>query len=43
MNYTLTYFAEHSEQFRHAAENRYLMGEKITTRLVWENASSTSS
>jgi hypothetical protein len=36
-NYTLTYFAEHSEQFSHDAVKRYLEGEKITPRLVWEN------
>lgn len=37
INYTLTYFAEHSEQFSHDAANRYLQGEKVTARLVWEN------
>src|SRR5262245_1490633 len=36
-NYTLTYFAEHSEQFSHDAVKRYLEGDKITARLVWEN------
>lgn len=36
-NYTLTYFADHSEQFSHDAVKRYLEGEKITARLVWEN------
>src|SRR5688572_11982581 len=36
-NYTLTYFAEHSEKFSHDAINRYLEGEKITARMVWEN------
>jgi Transposase DDE domain len=36
-NYTLTYFAEHSEQFSHDAVKRYLEGEKITARMVWEN------
>lgn len=36
-NYTLTYFAEHSEQFSHAAVKRYLEGDKITARMVWEN------
>lgn len=36
-NYTLTYFAEHSEKFSHDAVKRYLEGEKITARLVWEN------
>ncbi len=36
-NYTLTYFAEHSEQFSHDALNRYLAEEHLTPRLVWEN------
>jgi hypothetical protein len=37
INYTLTNFAEHREQFSHDAINRYLRGERITPRLVWEN------
>lgn len=37
INYTLTNFAEHSERFSHDQINRYLAGEKITPRLVWEN------
>lgn len=36
-NYTLAYVAEHSEQCSHDAANRYLQGEKVTARLVWEN------
>lgn len=36
-NYTLTYFAEHAEEFSHDAVNRYLAGDKLTSRLVWEN------
>ena len=36
-NYTLTYFAEHSQNFSHDAVKRYLEGEKITARLVWKN------
>ncbi len=39
INYTLTNFAEHSEQFSHDKINRYLSGERITPRLVWENVS----
>jgi len=39
INYTLTNFAEHSEKFSHDQINRYLRGEKITPRLVWENVS----
>lgn len=36
-NYTLTNFADHSEKFSHDNINRYLRGERITPRLVWEN------
>ena len=37
INYTLTNFADHSEHFSHDAINRYLRGERIPPRLVWEN------
>ena len=37
INYTLTNFAEHTEHFSHDAINRYLRGERITLRLVWDN------
>ena len=37
INYTLTNFADHCEKFSHDQLNRYLAGEKITPRLVWEN------
>lgn len=37
INYTLTYFAAHTQRFSHDAVNRYLLGEKVTARLVWEN------
>lgn len=37
INYTLTHFADHSAKFSHDAINRYLAGDKITPRLVWEN------
>ncbi len=37
INYTLTNFADHSEQFTHDAINRYLAGDRIPPRLVWEN------
>jgi hypothetical protein len=37
INYTLTNFADHSEKFSHDALNRYLGGERITPRLVWDN------
>lgn len=39
INYTLTNFADHSERFCHDTVNRYLRGERITPRLVWENTS----
>ena len=29
-------FADHCEQFSHNQINRYLAGEKLTPRLVWE-------
>ena len=37
INYTLTNFAEHAERFSHDAANRYLVGDEIRPRLVWEN------
>ena len=37
INYTLTNFADHTEQFSHDAANRYLAGDQIRPRLVWEN------
>jgi hypothetical protein len=40
INYTLTNFADHSEKFSHDAINRYLQGQRITPRLVWDNVES---
>jgi hypothetical protein len=37
INYMLTNFSEHTEKFSHDAVNRYLAGDQITPRLVWEN------
>jgi hypothetical protein len=37
INYTLTNFADHAERLSHDAVNRYLRGERITPRLVWDN------
>lgn len=37
INYTLTNFADHTDTFGHDAVNRYLAGEKLTPRLVWDN------
>ena len=39
VNYTLTHFAEHSERFSHDAINRYMAGDRIPPRFVWENVS----
>lgn len=35
-NYTLTYFAEHRQDFSHDAVKRYLEQDKLTARMVWE-------
>lgn len=40
INYTLTNFADHSEQFSHDAINRYLSQERLPPRLVWDNVES---
>lgn len=37
INYTLTHLAEHLQQWSHDTINRYLKGEKLTPRLLWEN------
>lgn len=37
VNYTLTHFADHSEQFSHDALTRYAAGDQVAPRLVWEN------
>jgi len=36
-NYTLTNLAEHLNFFSHDTINRYLRGEKLTPRLLWDN------
>jgi hypothetical protein len=36
-NYTLTNLAEHLQVFSHDTINRYLRGEKLTPRLLWDN------
>jgi len=36
VNYTLTYFADHSQHYSHDHLNRYLRDDKLTPRLVWE-------
>lgn len=40
INYSLTHFAEHAKKWSHDTINRYLKGEKITPRLVWEKVES---
>jgi len=40
INYTLTNYAEHTEKFSHDMANRYLSGDEIRPRLVWENVES---
>jgi hypothetical protein len=40
INYTLTNFADHSNKFSHDKINRFLRGEKITPRLIWDNVES---
>ena len=37
LNYTLTHFADHCEQFSHDQINRYLAGDKLRPRYVWQN------
>lgn len=36
INYTLTNMADHLKSFSHDTMNRYLKGEKLTPRLLWE-------
>ena len=40
INYTLTNFADHSSKFSHDKINRFLKGEKITPRVIWDNVES---
>jgi hypothetical protein len=37
IHYTLTYFADHCDDFSHDAINRYLRRERMTPRLIWDN------
>ena len=37
INDTLTNYADHSDKFSHDMANRYLAGDEIRLRLVWEN------
>lgn len=36
INYTLTYFADHSDEFSHDAANRYLVEDRVTPYTLWE-------
>ena len=40
INYTLTHFADHCDQFSHDQINRYLAGERLRPRYVWQNVKS---
>ena len=37
INYTLTHFADHSASFSHDQINRYLSGDRLTPRLLYEH------
>lgn len=37
INYTITNYAEHTDKFSHDMANRYLAGDEIRPRYVWEN------
>lgn len=37
INYTLTYFADHAQKWSHDTINRYLRGDKVAPRLLWDN------
>jgi len=41
INYTLTDFADHSQQYSHDHLNRFLRGDKLTPRLLWEQVKDT--
>ena len=38
INYTLTNFADHSQDYSHDRLNRYLRDDKLKPRLVWERS-----
>ncbi len=37
INYTLTNYAEHTGKFSHDMANRYLAGDEVRPRVVWDN------
>jgi hypothetical protein len=40
INYTLTHFADHCERFSHDQINRYLAGDRLPPRYIWESVKS---
>ena len=38
INYTLTYFADHTTRFSHDAPTRYLRRDRITSKQIWQQA-----
>jgi len=40
VNYTLTYFADHSHKYVHDRLNRYLASVQLKPNLVWDNVRS---
>src|SRR5919204_3553488 len=41
INYTITHMADHVQSFSHDTINRYLRGEKLSPRLLWEQVQPT--
>lgn len=37
INYTITNLAEHIEGYSHDQINRYMRGQKLTPRILWQN------
>ena len=37
INYTLTNYADHNKKFSHDMANRYLAGDEVRPRVIWEN------
>jgi hypothetical protein len=37
INYTLTNYADHNQKFSHDMANRYLAGDEVRPRVIWEN------
>ena len=40
INYTLTYFADHTQRFSHDQINHYLAGDHLRPSVVWEHVKS---